>query len=390
MTALAELIWNAVDAEATQVRVEFVENDLEGLEAIRVVDDGQGLHYDEAFIVFENLGGSWKRRIARTQDRRRVLHGKYGKGRFRAFSLGNKVSWDTVYEEAGNRYGYRISGEAQELGAFSVTDALGAIGQPTGMAVEITNLPENVHVLRGVKALEEVTEIFAPYLRQYPDLRLVYDGVPLDPANAERNRMEYALDELVMENGERVGATLTVVEWMQPGRRGVYLCDEDGFMRHNALPRLHFRGFSYTAYVQSAHVAALDAEGLLETGELCSDVRQLLEAARAKLREHFTLREAECAREILVEWKELGLYPYAEDPRTDEEVTERRIFDIYSTHLNQIFSEFAKARPRHKRLTLRLLKELVRVEPTRVAQILDELVDFPEEAQEEVLELMQA
>jgi len=389
MTALAELIWNALDAEASHVRVEFIENELEGLDTIRIVDDGQGLHYDDAFIVFQNLGGSWKRRISRTTERRRVLHGKYGKGRFRAFSLGNRVSWTTVYEEAGNRYGYSITGDAAELGAFSVTDARGAIGQPTGMVVEITNLADSAQVLRGVKALEEVTETFALYLKQYPDLRLVYDGVPIDPASAERNRVEYALEEIVMENGERVNAMLSVVEWLQPGRRGVYLCDADGFMRHNALPRLHFRGFSYTAYVKSDYIATLDAQGLLETGELCSDVAQLLDAARAKLREHFTLREAERAQDTLRDWKDLGLYPYDDEPRSDIDATERRIFDIYSTHLNQILPEWAASRPRLKRLTLRLLQELIRTQPTRVAQILDELVDFPEEKQEEVLELMQ-
>ncbi|HOC71008.1 MAG TPA: ATP-binding protein, partial [Candidatus Hydrogenedentes bacterium] len=59
--AMAELIWNALDAEATEVRVEFLENDLQGLEAIHVADNGHGLHYEDTFLVFRNLGGSWKR-----------------------------------------------------------------------------------------------------------------------------------------------------------------------------------------------------------------------------------------------------------------------------------------------------------------------------------------
>ena len=35
--AMAELIWNALDAEATEVRVEFLENDIQGLESLRQV-----------------------------------------------------------------------------------------------------------------------------------------------------------------------------------------------------------------------------------------------------------------------------------------------------------------------------------------------------------------
>ena len=258
------------------------------------------------------------------------------------------------------------------------------------MKVEIKHPPMECGVLLGVKALQEVTDIFALYLRQYPDVRITYDNTVIDPANAERGFSRYALGEMVMENGERVTADLEVVEWNLPGKRGVYLCDEHGFMRHNALPRLHFRGFSYTAYVKSSHITVLDREGLLQAGELSPDVRQLLDAARAKLREHFTLQEARRAVDTLERWREEDIYPYALDARDDREANERRIFDIYATHLHQIFPDFAGASLRSKRLTLSLLRELVASEPTRVARVLDQVLDFPEDKEEAILELMHA
>ena len=388
LIALAELIWNALDAEATETRVEFVENELQGIEAIRIVDNGHGLHYDDAFLVFRNLGGSWKRQGTRTRERKRALHGKYGKGRFRAFSLGNTVSWHSTYKDGPDVYTYRISGDASTLGEFSIYDRRGETAHtPTGMTVEIKQTANNAGMLRGVKAMEDITNLFALYLRQYPDTRIIYDGIPLDPANAERRFARYALEAMVMESGERVTAELDVVEWNIPGKRGVVLCDENGFMRVNALPRLHFRGFSYTAYLKSAHVATLDREGLLDTGELYPDLRQLLDAARAKLREHFTLREAEDAQDVVAFWKEAGLYPYEDQPRTPNETNERRIFDIYATHLERIFTDFSSAPPRTKRLMLRLIQELVHADPVRVASILDELITFPEEAEEKVMAL---
>ncbi len=390
MTALSELVWNALDADATEVRVEFIENELEGLETIRIVDNGHGLSYADAVVAFQNLGGSWKRDEYRSNQRKRVLHGQYGKGRFRAFSMGSLVSWQSTYEELGQLQQFRISGKAESLGEFDLSDPRPAQRNRSGMIVEIQNVSSNTGLLRGGKAVEEVTEIFALYLRHYPDVRIIYDGVPIDPAHVEQQFADYVLDELVMQNGERVNAALTVVEWTLPGRRGVYLCDEAGFMRHNALPRLHFRGFSYTAYVKSAHIQTLDAEGLLQAGELAPDVRMLLDAARRKLREHFTLREAELAQDTIEEWKEQGLYPFEEAPKSDADLNERRIFDIYATHLNQIFPDFTTARPRYKRLTLRLIQELVKTEPTRMARILDDLLEFPEEKEGEVLELIQA
>ncbi len=388
LVALAELIWNALDAEATETRVEFVENELQGIEKIRIVDNGHGLHYDDALLVFRNLGGSWKRQDNRTRQRKRMLHGKYGKGRFRAFSLGNTVSWHSTYKEGKDVFSCRISGDASKLGEFAIySQQAEPPDRATGMVVEIGQVNDSAGMLRGVKAMEDITNLFALYLRQYPDTRIVYDGLPLDPANAERRFARYSLDPMVMESGARVTAELDVVEWNIPGKRGVVLCDENGFMRVNALPRLHFRGFSYTAYLKSAHVATLDREGLLDTGELYPDLRQLLDAARAKLREHFALREAEDAQDIIAFWKETGLYPYEEQPRTPTETNERRIFDIYATHLDRIFTDFSGASPRTKRLVLRLIQELVHADPVRVATILDELITFPEEAEEKIMAL---
>lgn len=388
MAAMAELIWNALDAEATEVRVEFLENDLEGLEAIRIVDNGHGLHYDDAFIVFQNLGGSWKREGMRTLKRKRMLHGKFGKGRFRAFTLGNRIEWQSVYDEDGALHSYSIIGRATVIGQFDISTAKPAAEKHTGMVLEIANPPASADVVRGVKALEEITDIFALYMRQYPDVRIVYDNVPLDPANAEARFTEYVLDNLITQDGEKVKAILDVVEWTMPGKRGVFLCDEFGFMRSCALSRLHFRGFSYTAYLKSAHVGKLDAEGLLAAQDLVPDVLLLVDAARAKLREHFTLREAEHAQDTIVEWRDQGLYPYEGDPADENESNERRIFDIYATHLNQIFPDFATSSSRNRRLILRLVRELVHAEPTRMARILDELIEFPEEKEGEVLEIL--
>ena len=59
--ALAELIWNALDADATRVDVTLLDNDLNGLMAINVADNGHGIPYAEADELFSRTGGSWKR-----------------------------------------------------------------------------------------------------------------------------------------------------------------------------------------------------------------------------------------------------------------------------------------------------------------------------------------
>jgi hypothetical protein len=96
IAAVAELIWNGLDAEARRVQVEIERNDLEGVEKIVVRDDGHGMSNSLAQRDFEFLGGSWKKTSATSRNGLRALHGKQGEGRFRAFALGSEVVWDTT------------------------------------------------------------------------------------------------------------------------------------------------------------------------------------------------------------------------------------------------------------------------------------------------------
>jgi DNA topoisomerase VI subunit B len=91
IAAVAELIWNGLDADATAVTVDLEDDHLGGLRRIIVTDNGHGIPHADAPILFRNLGGSWKRHGAHTKLRNRLLHGQEGRGRFKAFALGGVV-----------------------------------------------------------------------------------------------------------------------------------------------------------------------------------------------------------------------------------------------------------------------------------------------------------
>ena len=95
--ALAEFVWNALDADATHVFVTLDRNALGGLDAITIRDDGIGISRERALADFENLGASWKRTRQRTHLNR-VLHGKEGQGRLRFFSLAQSGRWISVFQ----------------------------------------------------------------------------------------------------------------------------------------------------------------------------------------------------------------------------------------------------------------------------------------------------
>ena len=87
LQAIAELIWNSVDAEVSVVRVHADTVELSGIHTIRVEDDGIGIPHGDDPELFRSLGGSWKLSASVTPVSHRILHGSEGRGRFKAFSL---------------------------------------------------------------------------------------------------------------------------------------------------------------------------------------------------------------------------------------------------------------------------------------------------------------
>ncbi|MBI3776849.1 MAG: ATP-binding protein [Gammaproteobacteria bacterium] len=88
LAALAELVWNGFDAGTDQVRVFLEFNAMSGIQTIRVRDYGDGIDCSKVETLFGSLGDSWKKNSDRQNGR--ALHGKNGKGRFKAFALGER------------------------------------------------------------------------------------------------------------------------------------------------------------------------------------------------------------------------------------------------------------------------------------------------------------
>jgi DNA topoisomerase VI subunit B len=110
IVALSELIWNAYDADPAQVRVVLEEGGLTKLSVIRIEDNGDGIPFEQADGFFKSLGGSWKKKGAKTKGGR-FIHGERGQGRFKAFALGETVTW--ISSAGGKRFS--IAGQRSNL-----------------------------------------------------------------------------------------------------------------------------------------------------------------------------------------------------------------------------------------------------------------------------------
>ena len=389
LLAVAELVWNSLDADADQVKVTLSANELGGVTRVRVSDNGHGIHYDESVPAFKNLGGSPKRLTQRTRDRRRLLHGKAGKGRFRAFSLGNRVTWRTVYKKNGDLLEYTITGTRAGLGVFHLDDPQPSKSSNTGTVVDVAEIDKNYPSLLGYRAVQEITELFAFYLRQYGQVRVYYNGEQIDPARIEERAKDYELPGVVVEDGKEVDAALTVIEWRTPTERTLYLCDKDGFALGEIPPGIQAKGYNFTAYLKSDYLRELDDDNALSLAELHPGLKALLDAAKKKLRAYFRRRNAEDASHVVERWKKEDVYPYEGDPADVLEETQRQVFDLCALNLAEFLPDFEEADPRSKRIALRLLRHAVEHGPDELQQILEKVLDLPMDKRGALAKLLQ-
>lgn len=379
LAAISELIWNAYDADATEVRVELEKGQLTELGSILIVDNGTGIPLDTIEDSFQSLGGSWKRPGARTSGGRAV-HGEKGQGRFKAFALGESVAWTSNH--GGERF--TIFGQKANLKNFEVSDPVASSGQ--GCTVAIRDVTKDFEIWASNGFADRVRDVFALQLYDDPSFRIIYDGSAVDAREAIASVTPYPI--VVEQGGRTFEATLDIVEWRKPVDRKLLLCLPGRFSFYEMPPGIQARGFEFTAYLTAEHFQQLadnHAEGLVELDRASN---ALMETAKARLREHFRTKEAARSRDKIQEWVEAAIYPYDGVAADPIEMNERQLFDVVALNLADYSADFDKSPPKQKRLILQLIKAAIETGATNLLSILEKVIDLPKERQDELADLL--
>lgn len=390
LAALAELVWNGFDAGSDRVEVHLDMNGMGGIQSIRVRDYGQGINHEHVEDLFGSLGDSWKRNKTRLNGR--ALHGKSGKGRFRAFALGTMVDWNTTFRGADKKFrSYRIRGQAITLDDFEIYDPIEVNGAETGTEVVVSNLKHDFGSLTNETAPQELAKLFAAYLTEYPSLTLEYNGVRIDPKDAQLHCRDYSLGDVTLADNRTATVTVSVVEWNIPTERTLHLCDASGVALHETLAGQQIRapGFNFTAYVKSDHFRELDKENKLMLEDLHPDVDAIVRAAKGKIKEHFRRRVLENQGKIIERWKKEQIYPYDDKETVNPvEEAERQVFDILAVNVESYLPSFEDADTKSKRFTFRLLAQAISENPESVQKIIGDVLGLKKEEQDELAELL--
>jgi hypothetical protein len=388
--AIAELVWNALDADASRVTISLPESGLGELEAIEVTDNGHSIAYSEIDGLFTKLGGSWKQRQRKTKELGRLLHGKEGRGRFRAFALGRVVDWYLCYQKDGGLRTYRVEMIRDHLRNVRIgDDEDAAAGAQRGTTVRIGELIKDFHSLRDPSAPGEMSLIFALYLRQYRDVEVFYLGTKVDPAATEDHCEILTLSPIKLVDEEKeFSVNLEIVEWSIEAPRKLYFCTEDGFPLDDDAPGVQAPGFNFTAYLKSEYFSHLAAQNAADLARLDPLVAKALDEAKREMRAYFRRRSSEKARGLVKEWQEEEVYPYQGEPLNEIETAERQVFNVVALNVSSYLPDFEEADPKTKRLQFRLLRHALERGPADLAIILDEVLGLPLEKRQELIDLL--
>ena len=389
--AIAEFVWNALDADATDVSVELARNALGGLEGIVVRDNGIGISKVRADHDFESLGDSWKITASRTPVLARAIHGKAGQGRLRFFSLAKRAQWTTVYSENDNVFALTIEISADALETARVSEPTPAErGAKAGTIVELAPLKDTFDWLAGEEARAEFDSIFAPYILQYPNVSITYDGQRVDPKRTIDRSYEFPTQSIICPGRTVRDLTLRLIEWKpRISGRKIYFGGESGVVLGSLAANVTAPGFEFSAYAYSPFFNEIAKANLLEFDGLTDpDFARVVEYIRDELSDYFRRRQAEKSGELIQDLKDAGIYPYEGEPRDEVERRERQVFDI-ATHAAVSYSkDFKKADNALKKMTLSLLREAVRNNPESVSRILRAVFNLPKVRQDEFSQLL--
>lgn len=385
--AIAEFIWNSVDADASKVDVFVEQNELGAMSRIIVRDNGIGMEYQKAPELFKSLGGSWKRSTA-TSKHGRFLHGQDGRGRFKVFGLGNIAEWDVTYLKGKIPFTFSVTMTAAKLKEVVISDEEEADPQKhPGVTLTISELHKDYSSLTSDGGLQELTEILALYLADYKDVSISRDGARVDPSSVIASQGSVTLSDVV-DDGKAYPVRLDIIEWKSATNRALYLCNEKGFPLTEVERRFHIGAFQFSAYAKSTFISKLQKEGTIELAEMNPLMERVVAEAQEAIKDYFRNRAAQEARTVVEEWKDSQIYPYAGEATTRIEQAERQVFDIVAVNVAQYLPDFSTTPTKNKALHFRLLRQAIEKSPEELQLILGEVLRLPKRKQEELAELL--
>lgn len=385
ITAVSELIWNALDSDASYIDITSKDNPL-GIQSLTIEDDGHGLTYSSALEVFGKIGGSEKKEKSYSPNGR-VYHGKEGKGRYKALALGDLVVFQSTYKDGASSKAFSITLDRNSLKKPRISEPILPInGKDQGFMITVKNLNQkNCKAILGESGRRELEEKFALYSMTYPTFKINIDGTNLEFSSLIEN--VFSETKTITDEDKAYDFTVKIVEWRMDCQKKIYLCNSSGISY--AERNLGIRStIPVSISIQSDYIEYLHREALLDVAEMNPLIVQIITDAKAIGREYLRNRIHRKATDFIQGLKKEHLYPYKQEASTPVEEAERQVFDILALHVNEYMPSFNDQDLKGKKLTLSLIKEALSHDTSGLQKILTDIIELPTEKREELSEIL--
>lgn len=386
VVGLNELVWNALDADATNVDIKVKRTSFDAVDRVIVADDGHGFSASEVEELFKSVGGSWKKAApnGRTKSGHRELHGKKGEGRWKVLAIGDRVTWRSVavsdddvdsHEEVDVTISADVPHEVEWTGPRATSAA-------TGTTATVSAGMKEPNVLLRPDLPGRLCATFALFLSKFPSVRISVDGVPLDPSS-----LQTRVETIPLQAGSDHGpATLTIIEWSIDIDKALCLCDANNATLEQIEPGVRAPGFSFTAYI-SWHGFRVH-EDVLGLADLDStDLAPVIDEAREAMRRYFRDRREVQQRTTIEDWQDEGTYPWEQVPTEAAEQATQALFNYVAVAAAPAVNTISNTQA--KRLSLETIRLAVETDPRSLERIIQEVLKLPKEKVDEFHDLLQ-
>ncbi len=153
--SIAEYIWNGFDAQASEIKIDYVSDELGNLESFTISDNGYGIDHAKLQEKFEPLFESKKALENKLKKNQSAIHGKNGIGRLTFFCFARNADWKTVFKSGEENLTYDIYANAENINLYTGVSAVPRKTQlPIGTQVTFTG----IHGLSGFSLQEKLVE----------------------------------------------------------------------------------------------------------------------------------------------------------------------------------------------------------------------------------------
>lgn len=372
--AIAELIWNGFDAEASTVKVTTLENEAHGTELVTVLDNGYGIDFRRADENFKRFNDSLKKTSYDT-------HGSQGRGRLAFCKISSSATWYTRTKTDGEAAIIRVD-------SSNLSDVLGKSIHPeethallseqlSGTCVELSGFRNN---LPGDDSLAaEFSREFGGHLVLLPHKKLYLNSSEINPQPHTSFYRDILIDNQTYN--------IRLIRWHnKPGneKSHIYFVNDRLKVLHKQLSTLNNKPEYYTSiYISSESFDRYspDSDSLTEPFDsfLHSKIyRKLNKSLTDFLKENYSEFLIQQASEQVEKYQEQGDFPAHDELDPSERVWRlEHVKDIVKNIILRDPTLLIKSNKKQRRLIIRLLDKLaVSNENSAIFDVLESILNL--------------